>query len=118
MTDGGRGRMGKRRDEVFGISDIKTELVEIPEWGMTFEVRGLTGAQRAAIAADASDLRQLYPDLIIASCHDPETGEPDFAPEDREWLLEKSAAALEKLVSAAIRLSGLGPQAVADATKN
>lgn len=116
--------MGKLRDKILTLSDIQKELVNVPLWDAVIEVRSITAAQRARLfkqTADASgrvDLERLYPDLVIASCYDPETGEPIFEAPDREMLAGKNAAALETLVQVAMRLSGIQSGAVETATKN
>ena len=39
------------RDAILQREDIKTEDVEVPEWGGTVRVRGMTGVQRDAFEA-------------------------------------------------------------------
>jgi hypothetical protein len=112
------------RNKILEASDIRRERVEIPEWGLTLEVRGLTGSQRAKLmrtgfdARGTADFEKLYPELIIASAFDPDGGEPVFTEADRDALNGKSGAALERIAQAAMRLSGLSPEAVEQAEKN
>lgn len=116
--------MSKIREQILGAKDIRSETVAIPEWGVTVEVRGLTGTQRARLMKNGFDARgtvdfeRLYPELIIASVFDPETGEPVFGEADREALNAKSGAALEQVAQSAMRISGLSPDAGAQAEKN
>ncbi|TCW35297.1 hypothetical protein EDC32_1089 [Laceyella sacchari] len=105
--------MSKLRDKVAGIKDIKEENLYVPEWDVTFLVRALTGAARNKILNAAMDkngkldLDRFYPDLIIAACFDPESGEQVFEPTDRDMLLSKSGSALERIAQKAIKMSGL-----------
>lgn len=100
------------RDQILAVQDIPTELVEVPEWGVKIEVRGMTGAERTRIMdkATANDgdmnLQMIYPEIVIATSFDPETGEQVFLPEDRDILLSKSATALDRVAMVGMRLSG------------
>jgi hypothetical protein len=112
------------REKILGASDIRREQVHVPEWEVEVEVRGLTGAQRARLmknsvdAKGAVDFERMYPELLIASTFEPETGEPLFTAADRDALSAKSGAALERIAQAAMRLSGLNPGAAENAEKN
>ena len=94
------------------MQDIPTQLVEVPEWGVKIEVRGMTGAERTRImdkaTADAGEmnLQMIYPEIVIATSFDPLTGEQVFVPEDRDILLSKSATALDRVAMVGMRLSG------------
>jgi hypothetical protein len=105
------------RDQIFATQDIPSETVEINEWGITLEVRGMTGADRTVLLEKAVDgtgqlnLSQIYPEAVIACSYDPETGERVFGAEDRENLLAKSATAIDKIALAALRLSGFTAEA-------
>lgn len=112
------------RDKILAIQDLESEVVSIPQWeDVKIEVRGLTGTQRARVLKDAMgeqgmDVYRFYPEVVIASAHDPDSGEPIFDASDIDALNSKSGAALEILAQTAIRLSGLGPKAVDEAAKN
>jgi hypothetical protein len=76
-------------------------------------IRSLSGAARnrilnAALSKDGKiDLDRFYPDLVIAACFDPESGEQVFEPTDRDMLLSKSGSALERIAQKVIKMSGL-----------
>lgn len=109
----------KSWQDVKALDDIETEHVVVEAWnGLKLEVRSMTGTERAAIlnrAVDPEtgnlDFASLYPEIIVATCRDPETGEPFFPPDAIGWLNDKSSAALEKLAAVGLRLSGLGKEA-------
>jgi hypothetical protein len=112
------------RDQILATDDIPKKIVEVPEWGMSIEVRGMTGADRTAIlesavnpTTGAVDLKVMYPDIVIASAHDPETGEKIFSPSDRDVLMAKSATALDRLAEAGMQVGGLSKQESDDAGK-
>lgn len=116
--------MASLRERILSASDIRRETVQVPEWGVAVEVRGLTGAQRAKLmkngfdARGTADFEKLYPELLIVSSFDPQTGEPVFTEADRDALNAKSGSALERVAQAAMRLSGLSPEAAEQAEKN
>lgn len=116
--------MANLREKILGASDIRREQVHVPEWDATVEVRGLTGTQRAKLmktgfdARGTVDFEKLYPELLVASVFDPETSQPVFTEADRDSLNGKSGAALERVAQAAMRVSGLSPEAAEQAEKN
>ena len=112
------------RDKILATDDIRKKIVNVPEWGIDVEVRGMTGAGRTTILENAVDpatgqvdLRIMYPAIVIASCFDPETGEQIFTPEDKDLLLAKSATALDRLAQEGMQVGGLTNDEVEQAGK-
>ena len=105
------------RDLILAKQDIPSQLVDVPEWGVKVEVRGMTGAERTRIMDKASDsaggvnLQFIYPEIVIATSFDPETGEQIFVPTDRDVLLSKSASAIDRIALVGMRLSGFTKEA-------
>lgn len=101
--------------------DFEFETVTVPEWGgVDIEIYRMDGASRSKYLRAASDdegnvdWESIYPELIIATAHEPRENETDgptnrpvFTPADREWLNTKSAKALERLAKTAMRMSGM-----------
>lgn len=105
------------KDQILTSDDITTEHVDVPEWGVTVELRSLdvdsfTAIQRASTnhKGDA-DLRQVYLSMLVAGVYDPETGQPVFSDADKPALAQKSMKVTERLVSSLNRLSGMGDKA-------
>ena len=111
------------RETIFATNDIVSESVDVPEWGIKIEVRGMTGADRTRLLDAAVDsggkvnLQVIYPEIVINSCFDPETGEKVFEPGDRDALLTKSAQAIDRLAQVGMRLSGFTEEAADQAGK-
>ena len=111
------------RDKIFESIDIETETVEVPVWGVSIELRSMDGKTRIQMMQSVTsddgqvEMLKLYPDIIIACAHDPETGERLFTEEDRDVLLSKSAGALEIVASAAMRVSGMATDSMDEAGK-
>lgn len=114
------------RDIVQSANDIEKLAVEVPQWGVTVEVRSMSLRDRTrmlqgAISEDGSNtvsFERLYPDLVILCTFDPATNEPAFTEADREMLLSKAAAPVELIATAAMKVSGLSSKAVDDAGKD
>ena len=119
------------RDAILGAQDIRTEDVLVPEWGGTVKVRGMTGTQRNAFEKSitrekpagnrtARRTGQTTTEIIaeevktrlVAWCVVDEHGTRVFHDDDLQALNEKSASALEKIVDAAMRLSGMDEEDV------
>lgn len=105
------------RSRILEAEDITSEMVDVPQWGVTVEVRSMDARSRILMTQDVSDdgsvsMERLYPDMVIQTAHDPATGERIFGPDDRDALLAKSSAALDILATAAMRVSGMAPGAV------
>ena len=99
------------RDQILNSNDIPKKLVKVKEWNVEIEVRGMTGAERTRILDLAQgdggmNLQMVYPEIVISTAFDAETGEKIFSPEDRTALLSKSANALDSLATVGMQLSG------------
>ena len=102
------------RDQIMKAKDISGKKLEIEEWGVTVEVRTMTARERAEVVENAIDpvtgktsIGIMYPQIAISCVYDPETGEKIFTPQDKELLLDKSGAVLEKIAQLAMELSGM-----------
>jgi hypothetical protein len=105
------------RDKIFSADDITKELVEIPEWDVTVEIRAMTAAERgtlgeAAMVGDKTNVGLMYALAVISSVYDPETGLPIFTIQDKEAILSKSGSVIERLATKALGASGLTEKAV------
>lgn len=111
------------RDRILSKVDQTSELVEIPEWDCTIEVRSMSGAARAAIVQAGAlqgqlpDMSKFTSDIVVMCTYDPETGEQVFTKEDADAILDKNGAALEKIVTVAMRISGFSKDAIDSAGK-
>jgi len=112
------------RDQILAKQDIPSEMVDVPEWGVKVEVRGMTGAERTRIMDKATqnagdvNLQFVYPEIVIATAFDPESGEQVFKPSDRDALLAKSATALDRIAAVGMRLSGFTAESANDMGKD
>lgn len=112
------------REKILNSNDIKSEIVYVDVWDTKVKVMSLTSKKRSQIISDAMtdkgkmDFEKIYPDLVIASTYDPETGALIFEASDRDLLNQKNGGALEKIAQVAMRLSGLSASEEEKAKKN
>lgn len=110
--------------EILEIDDVKSEDVEVPEWGALVTIKSLTGLERdkleAAMVQDRGGSRTVNFDnfrarLIAATAVD-ETGSLLFQPNQVKALGGKNAQALTRLFNVASRLSGYSESDVRELT--
>lgn len=113
------------RDKILAAQDIPSEVVKIPEWGVDVLVRGMSAGDRITLMQDAFDqntqqvnMSIVYPDVVVACTFDPESDEPVFTPADKDAILGKSSAAVERLANVGLRLSGIGKDEQDEAGKS
>lgn len=106
------------RLDILESEDLATEDVDVPEWGGTVTVRALSGTERDAYEGDIFSMRgqgkgveynlsNIRAKLSARTIVDHETGARVFTDADIVKLGLKSAAALDRVFSAAQRLSRL-----------
>lgn len=99
------------KDQILGCNDIPSEVVEVPQWGGSVKVRGMTAGERDHFedmirTKGLSALRG----TLAAMCIIDDDGKRLFTNREIEKLADKSAEALDIVVAAASRLSGLTPE--------
>jgi len=114
--------------EILAQDDLKTEDVQVPEWGMAWvRVRTLNASERDHFEASTvvrngkkttTNFENIRARLCLLCMVDPETGERLFQEEDTFPLGGKSAAALDRIFTVAQRLNGLRDEDVEELAKN
>jgi len=111
------------RDRILATDDIPSETIHVAEWNVDVLIKGMTGADRAALLERAVtpeggvSFSRFYPEVVIATCFDAETDARLFEEADRDLLMQKSGAALDRVVTVGLRLSGMTDEAVKEAGK-
>lgn len=110
-------------DDILAADDLERQLVEVPEWGGSVFVRGLTGLERDSFEAGVVDQRnkgrlnlQNFRARLCALTMVGEQGERLFNEAQAEALGRKSAQALQRVFEVAQRLSGLSAADVSELT--
>ena len=105
------------RDKILAVQDIPSEKVTVDEWEVDVLVRGMTAGDRVTLMQNAVDpvtgnvnMSIVYPDVVVACVLDPASGEPVFTDDDKSALMGKSSAAIERIATVGLRLSGIGKE--------
>ena len=115
------------REDILKVDDIQIRDIDVPEWGGTVRVRGLSGAERNDYESSQVTMgpdNRLIPDManrtakLVARTIVGEDGEPLFNELDVGTLGQKSGAALARVFKVAEELSGLNDQAAVTAAVN
>ncbi len=108
------------RDQILSANDLRSEVVPVPDWDGEVTVRELTGEERdeyeSSIVIGIGDGMSVNPvnmraKLVAMSVVD-ENGERLFTMKDVKALGMKSGKALDRIVDAAQRLSGIDDAAM------
>lgn len=96
------------KEAIMSCSDLPTEVVEVKQWGGHVKVRGMNAGERDRFEEQIrtkgmNNLRALLASMTIID----EEGNRMFSDKEIEKLAGKSAEALDLVVEAASRLSGL-----------
>jgi hypothetical protein len=93
------------RDQIKAAEDRPEESVEIPEWGVTLRIRGMSALDAAVLAND--DGSDLYAQRLLSRCVCDESGTPVYPTvEDAAELMAKSLPIVHRLLQAARRVNG------------
>lgn len=111
------------RDAILSANDTPSEIVDVPEWGGSVRVMAMSGTERDKFEASLVG-KGNKPNLdnfrakLAATCIVDENGERMFAEKDIAALGKKSAAALDRVASAAQRVSGMSQDDVEELAGN
>lgn len=108
---------------ILAAAHLKTESVDVPEWGegVTVLVSEMSGLARDAFflkkEAGKRPISESQADLLLATVVD-ESGALVLDESDVAGLQAQGAIAMDRIAAVAVRLNGMGPAAVEDAVKN
>ena len=116
------------RDQIMAHAGkpLRTEVVEVPEWGGSVTVRELTGRERDAFEASIVEQKGKKSVVnmdnmrakFVSACVIGDDGQSLFYPTDVERLGDLSAAALNRVFDVGRRLSGLTDDDMEELEKN
>lgn len=110
------------RDSILQAQDIKIELIEVPEWGGSVYVKGLSGSERDSFEGGlmqkdgkTPNFHNIRAKLVVKTACDAD-GKRLFTDADIPELTNKSASALQRVFEVAQRLSGISSADVQELT--
>lgn len=114
------------REQILESNDIQEEIIEVPEWGGSVKVRGMTGVERDKFEASTfkgkgKNLQLNWQNIrakLVASTVVNGVGHLMFTDQDVAALGKKSAVGLDRVFEAGQRLSGITKEDVEDLAKN
>lgn len=117
------------RDQILGCNELQTEEVNVPEWGGSVLVRAMTGLERDRFESSIMNTQggksptlkyeNIRAKLAQKTIVDPvDMRTPMFTEGDIDALGKLSAVALDRVFTAAQRLSGLTSEDVDEMAKN
>jgi hypothetical protein len=114
------------RQTILSTIDLPQEKVEVPEWGGTVLVQGLTAAEFNAIQRQFrldDSPEQVFQNeefwlMLVERCCINEDGRPLFREGDTILLKQKSARAIMRVFDVAQRLCGFATEAAVADAKN
>jgi hypothetical protein len=114
-------------DQILKVDDLKSEIVEVPEWGGSVKIRTMTGTERDRFESSVSNdsrgknkrinLENIRARLVALAMVD-DDGERLFRDDQVKELGKKSAAALDRVFAVAQRLNGLSGTDVEELSGN
>jgi hypothetical protein len=110
------------KEQILECNDIKSEVVQVPEWNGEVTVRGLSLLEKDiwtdSIVVDGKASMQGATASLCALSMRGEDGMKLFCDADIPALQEKSAQALDRVFQVAQRLSGIGQEEIEETVKN
>jgi hypothetical protein len=112
------------RDAILAVSDIAYKNVPVPEWGGEVRLRAISAASRDDLeqaAYDANKNNKQFRNLrarMLSLCIVDENGKQIFSDTDIEALGEKSAAAVDRLYAASLKLNAMSVEDIKELEKN
>jgi hypothetical protein len=111
------------KEQILKAEDLKTEIVEVMEWGGSVNVHTMTGTERDIFEqgmvekkgkANLENIRARLCSMTIVD----DNGNRLFNDDDVVELGKKSAAALDRVFSIARKLNGFGDKDIEELGKN
>ena len=101
--------------DIKAICDIKVVPVPVPEWGGTVFVRTLTGRERAGLESWATqpankDRAREFLARVVAVAMCDADGKRVLADDAADWLLDKSASAVDRVADVALDINLMTPE--------
>ena len=110
-----QGRRMLSVEQIMQANDIVERDVDVPQWGGTVRIRGLTKGQHQQLRKRATSRGQVDTDRLEMLLFAESVIEPRFTLEQAQSLRDKAAAPFERVLKAVLEVNGLADGAVEDA---
>lgn len=112
--------MALSKDQILGAVDFDYVDVEVPEWGGSVRLRGLSASERDQFEARlgvSNDLTNMRARLVV-NCLVDADGNRLFTDKEADTLGQKNASVITRLFDEVRNLSGMSDEALGIAEKN
>ena len=110
-----QGRRMLTVEQIMTANDIVERDVDVPQWGGTVRIRGLTKGQHQQLRKRATSRSQVDTDRLEMLLFSESVVEPRFTLEQAQSLRDKAAAPFERVMKAVLEINGLADGAVEEA---
>ena len=104
--------MALTKDQILGAVDFKYEEVDVPEWGGSVRLRGLSASERDEFEASlgvSQDLVNMRARLVV-NCLVDENGDKLFKSSEAKDLGKKNGLVINRLFDEVRKLSGMADE--------
>ena len=104
--------MALTKDQILGAVDFKYEEVDVPEWGGSVRLRGLSASERDEFEASigvTQDLTNMRSRLVV-NCLVDENGDKLFKSSEAKDLGKKNGLVINRLFDEVRKLSGMADE--------
>lgn len=102
-------------EQIFAASDLKEQIVEVPEWGGSVTLRQITRKQQATCREQSTKAGELDIDELELRLLIEHMVSPDIGQDRIEQLRGRNGVVLKRLADAMYALNGTGAGALEDA---
>ncbi len=102
-------------EQIMTANDIVERVVDVPQWGGSVRIRGLTKGQHQQLRKRATSRSQVDTDRLEMLLFSESVIEPRFTLEQAQSLRDKAAAPFERVLKAVLEVNGLADGAVEEA---
>ncbi|WP_250451205.1 hypothetical protein [Caballeronia sp. ATUFL_M2_KS44] len=109
------------RSQIFATNDLKSEVVDVPEWGGQVKVTVMSGLARDAYQKTISESPRavsFFEGTLLVATVVGDDDQPLFTEDDIPLLQQRNSDVVSRIALVAMRLNKLGPKATEDAEKN
>lgn len=107
------------KEQIFAAPDIKSIEVDVPEWGGSVKVKGMSAIDRIDFEKGQEGLQpsEMILKLVLLTCVD-ENDNRLFADDDLKELQKKSPTAILKIFNESVKLNTLSDKVIEDKAEN
>lgn len=92
---------------ILDTNDIKSTLLEVPEWGVTVKVQALPAGKTLDLYGSGTPGPDTGFHVVVLCVFDPETDEQLFSVDDIPTLRNKSSSSIQRIMETVNKLGGL-----------